>query len=99
MQLRTKINRLGDLLLGMGAARRKVPWPTWFDVPSLNSGNGGGGGFSDNEGSGVTSPLSASQNFPAGIAAAAAPAASVHEMEQVRELPDMMSASEGDKRT
>ena len=34
MQLRNKINRLGDLLLGMGAARRKVPWPTWFDVSS-----------------------------------------------------------------
>ena len=74
--------------MGMGAARRKVPWPTWFndysDYPK--SGFGGGGGFSDE--SGVTSPLSASQNFPAGIAAAL-PAmsrdASVQDMEQVME--------------
>ena len=85
MQLRSKIDGLGNLLLGMGAARRKVPWPTWFndfsDGYSLKS---GGGGFSDE--SGVTSPLSASQNFPAGINSAL-PAmsreASVQDMEQV----------------
>ena len=80
--------------MGMGAARRKVPWPTWFndysDYPK--SGFGGGGGFSDE--SGVTSPLSASQNFPAGIIASSSSAmlpamsreASVQEMEQVMRL-------------
>ena len=31
VQLRSKIDGLGNLLLGMGAARRKVPWPTWFN--------------------------------------------------------------------
>ena len=89
MQLRSKIDGLGNLLLGMGAARRKVPWPTWFndysDYPK--SGFGGGGGFSDE--SGVTSPLSASQNFPAGIAStlpAISRDASVQDMEQVMML-------------
>ena len=87
VQLRSKIDGLGNLLLGMGAARRKVPWPTWFNDYSDGYSNlKSGGGFSDE--SGVTSPLSASQNFPAGIAAAL-PAmsrdASVQDMEQVME--------------
>ena len=52
VQLRSKIDVLGNVLIGLGASR-KVPWPTWFDesVMSLTS-----------EESGITSPLSSSCN-------------------------------------
>ena len=44
MQLRSKIDGLGNLLLGMGAARRKVPWPTWFTEYSADYSLKAGGG-------------------------------------------------------
>jgi hypothetical protein len=69
MQLRSKIDVLGNLLLGMGAARRNVPWPTWFHTAGDNALAIGApsGHFSDE--SGLTSPLSTSQNFPGGVMA------------------------------
>ena len=47
MQLRSKIDGLGNLLLGMGAARRKVPWPTWFTEYSADYSLKAGGGGKD----------------------------------------------------
>ena len=44
VQLRSKIDGLGNLLLGMGAARRRVPWPTWFTEYSADYSLKAGGG-------------------------------------------------------
>ncbi len=80
MQLRSKIDVLGNLLLGMGIARKKVPWPTWFFEPNGYYGMNSSGHFSDE--SGITSPLSSSQNLPAGSNSCLSRDTSVQDIEQ-----------------
>ncbi len=68
-QLRDKINVLGNVLLGLGAARGVVPWPNWSQGDSVRS------QMSDE--SGILSPMSSSSmgNIQAAAAESAAAAA------------------------